>query len=206
MARHARSIDSAVLARIRQRGPGSVFTAVDFLDLGSRETVRQVLSRSARRGEIRQLARGLYDLPVTDAELGALHPSPEAVARALAGRDAVRLQLTGPAAANALGLTTQVPLRVVYLTDGANRAVQIGKLRIELRKTTPRQMATAGRPGGMIIQALRWLGRRNVDDRTVAILRRKIPAADRAGLLDDARFAPDWIGKILRQLAAPKAP
>lgn len=206
MARHPRSIDSAVLARIRKRGPGYVFTAADFLDLGNREAIRQVLSRSARRGEIRQLARGLYDVPVTDPGLGVLHPSAEAVARALAGRDAVRLQLTGAAAANALGLSTQVPLRVVYLTDGASREVQVGRQRIELRKTTPRQMATAGRPGGMIIQAFRWLGRQHVDEKTIAILRRNLSPADRSGLLDDARFAPDWIGRILRRLAAPKAP
>ncbi len=204
MTRHASSIASAVHARLRARGPGFVFTAADFLDLGSREAVRQALSRSARKGEIRQLARGLYDIPVHDPDLGVLLPSAAAVARALAGRDAVRLQLSGAAAANALGLTTQVPLRVVYLTDGESRTVQIGKLRVELRKTTPRLMAAAGRPGGMVIQALRWLGRRHVDQRTIEILRRNLTPADRSGLLDDARFAPDWIGKILRELAAPE--
>jgi hypothetical protein len=204
MTRHERSIDSAVLERIRAKGAGYVFTAADFLDLGGREAIRQVLSRSARKGEIRKLARGLYDYPDSHPKLGVLHPGADAVARALAGRDAVRLQLTGAAAANALGLTTQVPMRVVYLTEGASREVQIGNLRVQLRKTTPRQMATAGRIGGMVIQALRWLGKRHVDDSTVELLRSKLEPRDRRNLREDARFAPDWVAKVMRRVAGPE--
>lgn len=203
MTRHADSIDSAVLARIRARGPGYVFTAAEFLDLGNGDTIRQVLSRAARKGDIRKLARGLYDLPAKDPKLGTLQPGADAVARALAGRDAVRLQLSGAAAANSLGLSPQVPMRIVYLTEGASRAVTIGKMRVELRKAAPRQLATAGRVGGMVIQALRWLGRRHVDERTIALLRKNLSPGDRRSLLAEVRYAPDWIGRVLRRLAAP---
>jgi len=102
-----------------------------------------------------------------------------------------------------LGLSDQVPVRAVYLTDGRTRRVQIGKRTVALRKTTPRNMATAGRTCGTVIQALRWLGRRHVDDRVVEVLARRLSPDDRLRLLDDIRFAPAWIGDVMRRVAAP---
>src|SRR5947209_5430850 len=152
------SIDSRILAAIHSRGRGSVFVPADFLDLGSREAVDIALHRLARKGTIRRLARGVYDFPKQHPVLGLLSPSAEAVARALAGRDRTRLQPAGAYAANALGLSEQVPAKAVFLTDGPSRTVKIGPTTIQLRRTTPRNMATAGRLSGRVIQALRELG------------------------------------------------
>jgi hypothetical protein len=145
MGKQAASVDSQVLARIRQQGPGTVFTPADFVDLGPRNAVDLALSRNARAGAIRKLARGVYDLPRRDARLGDLSPSPDDVASALAGRDGARLQASGAHAANLLGLSDQVPVRLTFLTDGRSRRVQLGRQQIILKHTTPRQMATAGR-------------------------------------------------------------
>jgi len=123
------------------------------------------------------------------------------IARALAGRDASRLQPSGAHAANVLGLSDQVPVRAVYLTDGRSRTVQIGKRTVVLKKTTPRNMATAGRISGTVIQALRWLGLRHVDDQLIAKLRRRLSESDRKQLLADTRFAPAWIAGVMRRLA-----
>lgn len=196
------SIEKKALAVIRGHGRGWVFTPRDLSGLGDPRSVGMALSRLVRQGTIRRLARGLYDYPVSDPRLGLLAPGTEAVAQALAGRDAVRLQPTGAHAANMLGLSEQVPARIVFLTDGPSRQVVLGRRRIELRRTTPRQMATAGRVSGTVIQALRWLGQRHVDDRTVALLRQRLSPKERRQLLEDLRFAPAWVAKILRRVAA----
>jgi hypothetical protein len=195
------SIDSKVLTRIRRRGRGSVFVPGDFLDLGSRETVDVVLHRLARKGTIRRLARGVYDYPKQHPKLGTLSPSADAIARALAGRDRTRLQPAGAYAANALGLTEQVPAKAVFLTDGPSRTIKIGPTTIQLRQTTPRNMAAAGRLSGLVIQALRELGEAHVTPARVAHLRRTLPADKRRGLLSDLSLAPAWMHPILRKLA-----
>jgi hypothetical protein len=159
------------------------------------------LTRLTRKGVIRQLARGLYEVPKSHPTLGPVPASTEAIAKALAGRHALRLQPAGAYAANMLGLSEQVPARAVFLTDGQSRRVKIGKREIVLKRTTPRNMATAGRPSGMVIQALRWIGQRNVDEKVIARLRRNLKPEDRAALAKDAHLAPAWIASILRQLA-----
>jgi len=118
------------------------------------------LQRLVNRGALRRLARGLYDKPREDPLLGLLWPSIDDVVKALVGKDRLRLQPTGAYAANLLGLTEQVPARVEFLTDGTGRTVQVGPMRILLKRTTPRQMAAAGRSSGLVIQALRSLGLR----------------------------------------------
>lgn len=205
MPKQATSTDSQVLNRIRGRGRGWVFTPAHLADLGSRNAVASALKRFKAAGTIRQLARGLYDYPVQDPVLGTVAPSTDAIARALVVRDAIRLQPAGAYAAHQLGLSEQVPSRVVFLTDGPARRVKIGKREILLHHTTPRNMATAGRKSGTLIQALRHLGQGQVDDRVLATLRRQIADADRPTLRKDLRHAPAWIADLLRPLTEPKA-
>lgn len=204
MGKHKQSIDNKIISRIYGHGRGWVFTPVYFSDLGSRDAIASALKRHRQSGRIRQLARGLYDYPRTDSLLGMLTPSPDDVARALAERDAVRLQPSGAYAANLLGLSSQVPMKIVYLTDGRSRTVQIGKKQILLKQTTPRNMATAGRISGLVVQALRHLGRRYVDDEVMARLDRRLNVDDRKQLLKDVRYAPAWIADIMRRLGNNK--
>ena len=200
MGKHAQSIDKKVINRIFGHGRGWVFTPANFSDLGSRDAIASALRRYRQSGLIRQLARGLYDYPRTEPELGMLTPSPDSVARALAGRDAVRLQPSGAYAANLLGLSPQIPMKIVYLTDGRSKTVQIGKKQIILKRTTPRNMATAGKISGLVIQALRYLGQKHVDEDVIASLCRRLDADARKQLLKDVRFAPAWIVDIMRRL------
>src|SRR5277367_3155502 len=156
------SIDSRILTRINRWGRSCVFVPGDFLDLGSREAIDLALHRLARKGTIRRLARGVYDFPKQHPLLGTLTPSADDVASALAGRDRTRLQPAGAYAANALGLSEQVPAKAVFLTDGPSRIVKIGPTAIQLCRTTARNMAAAGRLSGLLIQALRVLGKEHV--------------------------------------------
>ena len=198
------SIDSKILSRIYGRGKGCVVTPGDFMDLGSRQAVDLALHRLAKKGTLRRLARGLYDYPRIDPELGLLSPTTDTIVKALKGRDKILLQPSGGYAANLLGLSDQVPMKIVFLTDGPARRVQIGKQVIMLKHTTPRAMATAGRISGLVIHALRHLGQRQVDDAVVANLQKRLSASDKKMLLRDLRYAPAWIAAILRQVAGPE--
>lgn len=199
------SIDSRILATIHGRGRGSVFVPADFLDLGSREAIDIALHRLARKGTIRRLARGVYDFPKQHPVLGPLSPSADAVAEALAGRDRTRLQPSGAYAANALGLSEQVPAKAVFLTDGPSRTVRIGPMTIQLRRTTARNMAAAGRLSGLLIQALRELGKEHVTPERREHLKRTLPADKRRELIRDLRLAPAWMHPIFRELAEENA-
>lgn len=199
------AIDARIVAAIRSRGRGSVFVPTDFLDLGSRQAVDVTLHRLARHGTIRRLARGVYDFPKEHPVLGPLVPTAEAVARALAGRDRTRLQPAGAYAANALGLTEQVPAKAIFLTDGPARTVKIGPTTIQLRRTTPKNMEAAGRLSGLLIQALRELGQEHVTRERREHLKRTLPANERRELLKDLRLAPAWMHPIFRELAEENA-
>ena len=199
----SQSIDDKVRSRIYGHGRGWVFTPKHFQGIGSTAAIDSALRRFKHEGGIRRLARGLYDYPVQHPVLGTVAPSADAVARALVGRDAIRLQPSGAYAANVLGLSEQVPSRVVFLTDGPARKVKIGKQEIILQQTTPRNMAAAGRKSGTLIQALRYLGQDQVDEKVRAILRRQITAEDSAAIRRDLRHAPAWIADFLLPLMEP---
>jgi hypothetical protein len=201
----SQSIDSRIVVAIQRRGRGAVFVPADFLDLGSRAAVDIVLHRLARNGTIRRLARGVYDYPKEHPVLGTLEPSAEVVATALAGRDRTRLQPAGAYAANALGLSEQVPAKAVFLTDGPSRTVRIGPTTIQLRRTTAKNMAAAGRLSGLLIQALRELGKEHVTPARRAHLKRTLPANKRQELIKDIRLAPAWMHPIFRELAEEDA-
>jgi Family of unknown function (DUF6088) len=199
--RMAQPIDTQIQRRIYGSGRGSVFAPTHFVDLGGRAAVDKALSRLAKTGMIRRLARGVYDYPKRHPVLGELSPSVEAVAKAIAGRDQSRLQPAGAYAANLLGLSEQVPAKAVFLTDGESRTVRIGPMTIQLRHTTPKNMATAGRLSGLLIQALRYLGHQHVTPSRIAHLKRTLEQEQRRTLLKDLKLAPVWMHPILRELA-----
>ena len=194
------SVDARVAAAIRKRGRGSVFVPSDFLELGSRSAIGVALHRLAEQGTVRRLARGVYDYPRRHPKLGMLAPSAESVAKAIAGRDRTRLQPAGAYAANTLGLSDQVPAKLVFLTEGPSRTVKVGPTTIQLRRTTPKNMETAGRLSGLLIQALRELGKEHVTPQRREHLKRTLPARQRRELLKDLRFAPAWMHPIFREL------
>jgi hypothetical protein len=195
------SIDHQILKALDVFGQGAVFVPTDFLNFGSRQAIDIVLHRLVRKGTIRRLARGIYDFPKEHPKLGMLLPSPEKVAEALVGRDGTRIQPTGAYAANILGLSEQVPAKVVFLTDGPSRIVKIGMTTIQLRRTTPKNMAMAGRFSGLLVQALRELGKDHITLERIEHLKRTVPLDARQELLKDIRFAPEWMHSIFRRLA-----
>lgn len=194
------SIVTKIKKKIYRKDKGFVFTKSHFFDLGSRTAIAKALERLADAGVIRRLSRGLYEYPKQHPEFGVLPVNYEQVAQALAGRDNLRIQPSGAYAANLLGLSDQVPAKVVFLTDGSHRKIQIGNRSIVLKRTTPKNMATAGKISGLVIQALRFIGQENIDDKVIGILKRKLVEKDKQILMADLRFTPAWIEKVLKRL------
>lgn len=193
-----KSLADTVRRRIRARGPGSVVSPSDFLSVGSRAAIDQTLSRLNKEGMLRRLRRGVYYYPEVNESLGiALSPSPDAIARTLARGKKSSIQVAGAQAANILGLSEQVPARIVYLTDGAACKVDVGKQTIELRHASPRAMRAAGTVSGTVIQALRHLGRKNVTPETIARLGSTLSEKDKKTVRRDLLLAPGWMQPLL---------
>lgn len=193
------SIAVNVLKRIKRKGRGSVFVPRDFLDFGSRAAVDQALSRLARKETIRRLSRGVYDYPRQHKRLGVLSPSVDAVAKAVTDRDGSKLQISGARAAHMLGLSTQVPAKYVYLTDGQTRDIRAGNQTVSLRHAAPRNLIGAGQTVGVVFQALRYIGKNGVDDHVLGTLRRKLSQPDKNALGKAAKDMPVWMQDVVRQ-------
>jgi hypothetical protein len=196
-----KSIESVIFSRIKRWGRGSVVLPANFLDLGSRQAVGVALHRLEKTKSIRRLSRGVYDYPMEDPLLGELSPTIEAITKALSQRDRLRLQPTGAYALNLLGLSEQVPAKIVFLTEGESRTLKIGPMTIELRRTTPRNMASSGRLSGLIIQGFRSLGKDHVTKARIEKLKSTIPLKQRKELLKDIALAPAWMHSIFHELA-----
>ena len=195
------SAASRVERRARKAPPDTVFYAGQFLDIDTRAAADKALSRLVRAGVLRRLARGLYYRPRRHPMFGDIAPSVKSIADALAKRDHVRLQPTGAYAANLLRLSEQVPMRVVFLTDGKPRKLRYGRQIIELRRAMPRMMAAAGRTTGLLIAGLRFIGRANVSHERVAHLRELLSLRDRRRLMKDIALAPAWMHPYFRAIA-----
>jgi hypothetical protein len=196
-----KTIEESMLRRVRGRGRGSAVTPTDFLDLGSRAAVDQGLSRLARKNMLTRVSRGVYAFPETNAWIGEVSPTSDEVAKALARRGSGKLLPSGALAANLLGLSDQVPAKAEYLTDGPSCRVMIKRLVVVLKQTTPKNLATAGRVSGVVIQALRFLRRQQVGPEEVVKLRERLKPAERRQLVKDIPFAPAWMAPIFRQIA-----
>lgn len=201
----ADSMDAKVLRRLRARGSGAVAASAEFLDLGSRASIDQALSRLVRRGELRRVSRGVYGYPERSRLIGELAPRPEQVAKALARRGCQRLLVSGAYAAKLLGLSDQVPARIEYLTDGPSQTVMIRNLPVKLKQTTPRRLAVADRVSGTVAEALRYLRQSQIDETVIAKLRKRLSDAERRQLVKDIPLVPAWIGEVFRKVGETEA-
>ncbi|RFZ83833.1 hypothetical protein D0Y60_19800 [Shinella sp. WSJ-2] len=193
------------MKRVRGTGRGSVYTPSDFLDVATRTAVDQALSRLVKSGKLRRLARGLYDYPKIHSQLGPLSPAPDDVAQALARETGSQVQIAGARAANALGLTTQVPAKSTYLTDGPSRRVVLGKRVVDLRHASPKHLIAPGSPAGTVVQALRHVGQVRAAD-VAQVAAHRLSPSDKHTLATSAYQAPAWMRSTLVSIATAGAP
>ena len=191
-----------VLGRVKLGAPGAVFTPKAFSDLGNRAAVDQALSRLTKSGEIRRISRGVYDVPKNHPTLGPLSPDPDRVARAIADQSGYRLQPTPASAANALGLSSQVPAQIVYLIDGSSRKIKVGNQIIHFQHAGPRALLGAGTPEGVALQAIRAFGPHHLSAAIIQQLRQNLPSDAKTGLKKLAHHAPRWMASAIDAVTA----
>jgi hypothetical protein len=197
----AETITRSVTEKMKEAKPGTVFFPADLLEFGAPDAIHQTLSRLARNKTILRVAKGIYVKPNTDPELGILRPSLEDVAQQVAERDRVIIRPTGAAALNKLGLSTQVPTTVVYLTNGNPKRIRVGRSTIVFKKTTHKQLAVQPETVFLAIQALIALGGQAEDPDIIRQLTNVLSAEKPADIRNGARLAPQRIGRILYQIA-----
>ncbi len=193
------SVDKHIIEKIKDVDKGEIFFAENFLDFGSAKAVAKALERLTEKGEISRVARGMYALLNTHEIFGVLQPTTEEIAKAIAKRDKARIIPTGVLALNVLGLSTQVPLNIVYLTDGSARTIKIGKRTIKFKKTSPKNLAAVGNISSLVIQALKEIGKDHVTEHEIKIILNQLSKEEPDHLKHDIKLAPEWIRVILRK-------
>jgi hypothetical protein len=193
------SIDDKILLKIKKAERGSLFFADDFLSLGNAKSVSKALERLVLKEELHRVARGIYSRIAIDPIIGPLSPSTEAIAEAIRRRDKARIVPTGSLALNALGLSTQVPMNVVYYTDGSARKIDLGKRKIVFKKTSPRNLATIGKISTLVIQALKEIEKDKVTEADIKIILKHLQKEEPFRLEHDIKLAPEWIRIIMRR-------
>jgi hypothetical protein len=196
----APSVHNQVLAKVRKKRPGSLFFPGDFIQEGSDTAVRKALSRLAKDGVLNRLAHGIYFYPKFDKELGILYPSAEEVAHAIAKKEHIRIVPTGSYALHRLGLSTQVPTRIVYLTDGEAKSLKLGRTSIVFKPAVPKKLSAKGKLSSLAIQALGELKKEKITPQVLNKIQEVLKNEDPATLRSDALSAPAWIGRILLSL------
>ena len=198
------AIEEKIISRIYGRGRGWAFTKTDFVAGFGEANIHQALSALARTGRIRRVCHGVYDYPRHSELLGqALSPDIDQVAAALARKFNWRIQPSGDAALNLLGLSTQVPGRWVYLSDGPSREYPIGedgRQTLAFRKSPLKDTGFRHRESGLLVQALKALGKERVDAQVIETLRSRLEPKLRRQILADTRAVTGWILRIIKQV------
>lgn len=193
------SIEDRIEKSIKSKQRGVLIFADDFIEYGSSDAIRQALVRLVSKEVIKRVAQGIYVRPTISKYIGEVLPTAEDVAQGIAKRDKIKIVPTGTHALNKLGLSTQIPLKLIYLTDGAPREIQIGKRTIKLKKTTPKNLLAKGKTSSLVIQALREAGQKGVTEEFERKIIELLKKEERKDLEHDIPLAPVWIRKIMQK-------
>lgn len=193
-----------IMKRVRAKGRGWVFTPRHFVDFGTRGAVDMALSRLAKTGDIRRVDRGLYDYPRQHDKLGALSPDPDSLAAALATQSGDSLAPSGAAAANSLGISTQVPAKVSYATSGRSRTTRAGGRSLTLRHSRAPVLDDAPDSANAVVQALAYLGKEQIDAAVIARFAQRVDDQDMKALLQARPQMSGWMGDVVLKIDAAR--
>jgi DNA-binding Xre family transcriptional regulator len=192
------SVQTRIENNIKSMQRGSILFPSNFDDMGNVEVVKKSLLRLENKKFLVRLAHGIYLYPKQDKLLGVLYPTIEEIAVAIAERDKARIIPTGTTALNKLGLSTQIPMNIVFLTDGAPRSIVVGKRTIKFKRTSPKNLAVKGEITSLIIQALKEIGKDNVTAEQLERIKIHLENEKQEIIEHDSKLAPVWISKIMK--------
>ncbi|RDH87665.1 MAG: hypothetical protein DIZ78_03660 [endosymbiont of Escarpia spicata] len=197
----SQGIETKIISRIYGRGRGWAFTKTDFVSEFGEANIHQALSSLTKAGKIRRVCRGVYEYPRYSELLDRqLSPDLDQVAHALARKFNWRIQPSGDAALNLLGLSTQVPGRWVYLSDGPGREYEIGNHSLVFKKSALKDVGFKYRESGLVVQALKALGRELVDQKVVECIRQQLESKACDRILRDTRSVTGWVYEAIKQI------
>ncbi|WP_455663745.1 DUF6088 family protein [Phocaeicola sp.] len=194
------SVDSKILNKISKCGKGTIFFASDFATIGEMKAVHKALERLTNNGKIIRLARGIYCYPKIDKVLGlgVLYPSFEEIAQCIAKRDKARIVPTGQYALNKLGFSTQIPMNIVYLTDGSSRKIEIANGRgIQFKHTAPKNLAFKSELAMLITFALKELTQERITEEHLNRVKILLQNEPKEKIMADFKLIPAWIRTII---------
>jgi hypothetical protein len=194
-------ISKQIEQKIKTLPEGTLLFIDDFIEEYDYETARKILQRLTNDGQLRRLTRGIYYIPKKDNLLGIIKPTAEQIAESIAKRDKARIIPTGSFALHKLGLTTQIPMNVVYLTDGSPRKIKVGNQKITFKKTSPKILAVKHHLSGLIIQGFKEIGERKVNASHLSQIKKIIIQSHELSQIKmNLRYAPVWIQKIVLKI------
>lgn len=195
------TVAEKILQAIAERDDGWCFCQKDFMGLASRDALDKAFSRLVADGRIRRIGRGLYDVPrYSDLLKTTLSTDPTQIAQAIARKHGWRIVPTGANAANQLHLSTQVPGKIYYLSDGPTKTIEVGGFTLFFKHKAPKDLV--GDPmSAVVIQALKYFGRERAVSSMLTKIREQLTPAQRKQLLRDARFATDWVCEAVNAIA-----
>jgi len=193
------SIEDKIEKSIKSKQRGDLLFGDDFMMYGSNTAIRQALVRLVRKGVIKRVAQGIYVRPKISKYTGEVMPTAEEVAKGIAKKDHIRMVPTGVYALNALGLSTQLPMKLIFLTDSQPREIKVGRRSIKFKRTTPKNLSAKGEISALVIQALREIGMDNLTKEEEKIVLDKLKKEEVRNLLYDLKLAPVWIQKIMQK-------
>ena len=193
------SVRNKIEKLIKRKSKGSLILPNDFITYGSSEAIRKALDRLEDNEVIVRVAHGIYVRPKISELIGPIIPTAEEIAEAIAKRDKIRTVPTGSYALNALGLSTQIPMNIVLLTDGSPREIKIGKRNIKFKKTTPKNLLAKGKISRLVIQALKEIGNGKVSADEEEKILQLLKDEQQKQLAHDIALAPVWIQKIMKK-------
>lgn len=187
------SVHGQLENKILRLKKGAIVFVSDFAEFGTAENIKKVLLRLEKKQLLIRLAHGIYLYPKIDKELGILYPSAESIAEAIAKRDKIRIIPTGIYALQQLGMSTQIPMNVIYLTDGAPRKIKVGKRTITFKKTAPKNLAIKNKILSNIVQGLKELGKENITDEVKQKINQALEKVPVETLKGEILNAPVWV-------------
>lgn len=193
------TVENKILTKVKKARGGTLFFVEDFIAFSSANTVQKALERLTEKEEIKRVARGIFTRPKHDRYIGEVPITTDEIAQAIAKRDKARIVPTGEFALNVLGLSPQVPVNIVFLTDGTPRKVQVGKKTILFKRTGPKNLNAIGKISSLVIQALKTIGKDHVSEEQKLKIIGLLEKEEHNRLEHDIRLAPEWIRVIMRE-------